>query len=160
MTRFVSQDPHAFGIRATLNLKHLFAFEFHEARMGQVKRNGNARHAVRREPFFRKPDVRLKPNAATIQFTVQPLDVRLEKRSLKLEPNVADPHIQQVLVGQAIPWESIAHFPTPFAAALENRIALGGGSSVCEAEYRPAMTGMQAAGLNYVGFRIRERRSF
>src|SRR5262249_24033398 len=42
MSCFVSQDAHAFIVRAALDLEHLLALEFHQSRMGEIERNSNA----------------------------------------------------------------------------------------------------------------------
>ena len=39
--------------RAALDLEHLGSFELLEPRVGQIERNGDARHTVGREPFGR-----------------------------------------------------------------------------------------------------------
>ena len=82
---FVPQDAQALGVSAALDLEHLLAFELHQARVRQVKRDGNAGHAVRREPLFSQPDMRFETDSARVQFPVKPADVRLQKRALDLD---------------------------------------------------------------------------
>ena len=109
MAGLVAQNAQAFCVGATFHFQHLFAFEFHQARVGQVKGNRNPGNAIRREPLFGKPDVRLESNAAIIQFAVETLNVRFEERAFNLERQIANPQVKQMLVRKAIPGKTIAH---------------------------------------------------
>ena len=66
--------------RPAFDLEHLLALKL-ETRVGKVKGNAYAGHAVGREPFFAEPDVRLKANLARVQFLVEPLDAVLQNAS-------------------------------------------------------------------------------
>src|SRR5688572_29421752 len=98
VTCFVAQNAHAFSVSPTFHFQHLLSLELHQAWVGQVKGDGNSRDTVRRETFVRKPHVRLKSNAPFIQFAIETLDMRFEKRSLNLERQIANPHVQQMFV--------------------------------------------------------------
>src|SRR5678815_2485009 len=98
MAGFVAKNAHTLGISAALHLQHLLALKLHQTRMSEIKGNRNARDAVRREPFFGQPNMRLKPNATLVEFAVEPFDMWLEERALDLEGQIADAQIEQVLV--------------------------------------------------------------
>ena len=72
---FMPEDAHALDVSASLDFEHLLALELHQPRMRQVKRNSEARNAVRRKPFRGQPHVRLEANATSVQFTVETFDV-------------------------------------------------------------------------------------
>ena len=57
VTGLMTQNPEALAFASPFNFKHLRAFQFHEPRMSQVKRDRKSAHAVRRKPLFRQPDV-------------------------------------------------------------------------------------------------------
>jgi hypothetical protein len=76
---FVTQDAHALNIGAAFDLEHLFSFELHQARMGQVKRDGESRDPVGRKPFRRQPHVRLETDPAVVELAVEAFDVRFEE---------------------------------------------------------------------------------
>jgi hypothetical protein len=95
---FVPQDAHAFDVGAAFNLAHELALEFHQPRMGQVKRDGKSGHAVGREPFGRQPHVRLEANAAIVQLAVEPFDVRFDERTFDTNRKIADASVQQSLI--------------------------------------------------------------
>jgi hypothetical protein len=66
--------------------------------MREIERDGNAGNTIWGKPLFGQPHVRLKPDAAPIQFTVEAFDVRLEKRSFNLERKIANSQVEQMLV--------------------------------------------------------------
>ncbi len=94
----VTEDAHALDVSAAFDLQHLFSFQPHQSRMGQIKRNCESRHTVGRKPFRRQPHVRLKTNTAIVQFAVETLDVRFEKRSLDPYRQIADTCVEQSLI--------------------------------------------------------------
>ena len=64
------------------------------ARMRQVKRYRDSGHAVGRKPLFRQPNVRFEADSARIEFAVKPLDLRLQKRPLDFDGQVADAQVK------------------------------------------------------------------
>src|SRR5258708_6240517 len=98
VTGLVTQNAHALYVSASFDFQHLFSFELHQTRMGQIKRNRESRHTVGRKPFRRQPDVRLETNAAVVQFAIKTLYVRLEKRSLNPYRQIADTGVKQSLI--------------------------------------------------------------
>ena len=109
MTCFVTKYAHALRVSATFYLQHLLALEFYQSRMGEIKRNSDAGHAVGRKPLFREPDVRFKANAAIVQFAVETLDVIFEERSLDPDREIADTRVEQSLIRNEAPSESGRH---------------------------------------------------
>jgi hypothetical protein len=55
--------------------------------------------------------MRLKANAAIVQFTVKAFDVRLDERTLDANGKIADASIEQPLIGDKTPLESRGHAP-------------------------------------------------
>jgi len=51
MTGLVTQNAHALDVSASFDFQHLFSFELHQTRMGQIKGDRESRHAVGRKPF-------------------------------------------------------------------------------------------------------------
>jgi hypothetical protein len=95
--RLVTHDPHAFGARRTFNVQKLVVLETPQARMRQVKRNGETRNVCRREPVVAQPDVRPEAEEPLIQFRVQPLDALLQPGSLDREAEVPDAHSEKAV---------------------------------------------------------------
>src|SRR5215470_1824530 len=54
----MAQNGHALGPGAAFDLEHHFLLELHQARMSEIERDRNARHAIRTEPLARYPRVR------------------------------------------------------------------------------------------------------
>src|SRR5437868_1198537 len=106
---FVPQDAHAFGVSAAFHLQHLLPFELHQARMGEVKRNRDAGHAVWRKPLLRQPNMGFEADSAGIELVVKAFYVRFEKRPLDFYRKVADAQIKQLLIAETMPRESVAH---------------------------------------------------
>jgi hypothetical protein len=104
----------------------------------EVEGNRDSRNTVRREPFLGKPNVRFESNASFIEFAVETLDVRLEKRSLNLERKVADPQVKQVFVRQTIPGKTVAHAAE---TSLGAGVVVSGNLVICKAFSRLATTG-------------------
>ena len=80
MPGFVTQDAHALGVAAAFDLKHLFLFQLHQARVREVERDADTRHAVGAEPFAGQPAVRAEVGeSAAVEFAVEPLHAALER---------------------------------------------------------------------------------
>ncbi len=72
MSGFVAQDAHTPARVPTLGLAHDAALESFETRVREIKRYRDSGHAIRREPLFRKPDMRAKVDAAVFQLDIEP----------------------------------------------------------------------------------------
>ena len=55
--------------------------------------------------------MRLKANAACVQFAVKPLDLGFQERPLDFDRQVADTEVEQLFVAETLPGESVAHIP-------------------------------------------------
>src|SRR5438445_208709 len=121
--------------------------------MSQVKGDGNSRNTVRGEPLFRKPHVGLKSDAAIIQFAIETLDVRLEKRSLDLERKIANAQVKEMLVRQAMPGKTIAH---AVGSSLGSRGLASERLVVCKVFSRSQAAGMRSGNNQDHQFKIRE----
>jgi len=75
--------------RAAFHREHVLPFEFGEARVGQVERNGNARDAVGGEPLFGQPDVGAESEAFAIEFVQQTQGAVLKRRAADAQRQVA-----------------------------------------------------------------------
>ena len=82
MAELVAQDPQALAASAALDLEHLLALQPPQTRVGEVKRDRNARNAGRREPLLRKPDVRTESQAAPFELGVDLLHGVLQPGTL------------------------------------------------------------------------------
>ena len=98
MACLVAQDAHARDVGAAFDFQHLFSFELHQTRVGQIKRNCESGHTVGRKPFRRQPHVRFEANTAVVQFAVETFNVRFQKRSLDPDREIADTRVEQSLI--------------------------------------------------------------
>jgi hypothetical protein len=88
---------------AAFHFEHLVQLELRQARMRQVERNGDPRHAVRCKPFVRQPVERPEHQAARVQFRVELCDPRLDVGAFDRESEVAHPDLEQLLVAERRP---------------------------------------------------------
>src|SRR6185369_4613726 len=79
VTGLMPKYPHALGISAAFNLEHLFPLELYQTWMSQIKRDCDSGNSIWREPFLRKPDMRLEPDAPSVQFAIKASDMGFEE---------------------------------------------------------------------------------
>src|SRR5215216_1274894 len=96
----VPKDTHAFFISAALDFKHLAALKLHQSRVCEIKRYGETRDPVRREPFLAHPGVRLEPDVARFEFSIEALDAVFKRRAFQAQPQIAKAHVEQLFIGQ------------------------------------------------------------
>ena len=101
MAGLVPEDLHAPFRRAALDFQHLRLLEPHQSRVRKIERNGDAGHAVGREPFGRDPGVRSERQAARGQLAVERRDALFEPAAFDSQTEVAEAHIEQLLVGKS-----------------------------------------------------------
>jgi hypothetical protein len=94
----MTQDAEAPVRCASFDLEHLALLEPRESWVRQVKGDGDAWNAVRREPLIRQPVVRAEPESPRREFVVQLLELRLEEAPLDRQLEVAKTQIEQFLV--------------------------------------------------------------
>ena len=71
--------------------------------MRKIERNGDARHAVRSEPFVRQPVVRTEHQAACQELGIHLLDPLLDLGPAEREAQIAHAQVEQLLVGKRRP---------------------------------------------------------
>ncbi len=103
VAELVAQQPQAPRPVPSFGLAHHAALEAHEARVPQEERHGDAGHAVRREPFGRKPEVRLEPNAASLELPAEALRVGVHEAARELQAEVAEAQAKQRLIIEPLP---------------------------------------------------------
>src|SRR5690242_353381 len=103
VTGLVTENLHAPFLGAALHLEHLVQLEPPEARVRQVEGHCDARNAVRREPLVRDPEVRLEAQPVPAQLAAQPGDALLQRTGAQRKSQIAQPHVEQLLVGELRP---------------------------------------------------------
>ena len=106
---------------AAFDLAHHLALQALKSRMGQIERHSKARHAIRRKPFLRQPQVRPEADAATLEFRIDALQPPLKARPPELQVQVTEAQLQECFIGQPRPG-----LPGPRGGAL-GRTAFGRG---------------------------------
>src|SRR5258708_33376050 len=71
MAGFMTENGHALGPGATLDFEHPFLLELHQAGMGQIERDRNARRVCRTEPLARNPGVWPQPDSPLFEFAME-----------------------------------------------------------------------------------------
>ena len=99
----VAQDAQALVVGAALHLEHRAALEAHEARVHQVEGDREARHAPRREPLVREPDVGMEVDAARFELEPELLHAVLDPGALDAHAEVAEAHVEEALLAEARP---------------------------------------------------------
>src|SRR6266496_2592390 len=78
MAGFMTEDGHALGPGATLDLEHHFLLELHQAGMGEIERDRNAGRVCRAEPLARYPGVWPQPDAPLFELAVESVEAILQ----------------------------------------------------------------------------------
>src|SRR5262245_8683693 len=104
----MAENGHALGPGAPFNLEHHFLLELHQARMGEIEWDRNARHTIRTEPLARYPRVRPQPDAPLFELFMELVEAVLEPGPFNHDPQTAEPALEQVLIGQRFPVVSSA----------------------------------------------------
>src|SRR6185437_7791888 len=71
--------------------------------MHEVERNRDAGNAVRGEPLFREPDVRMEADASGLELRIEAADAALDGGVLEPQAEVAEAQRQEALVGETSP---------------------------------------------------------
>src|SRR5688500_5375438 len=98
MTGFVPENTHAPFHVAAFDLEHLIQFQFGQARMGQIKRNGDSGHAIGRKPFLREPKMRSETQPSFVQLSIQLRDTLFKGTAFELEMEIAETKIEELFV--------------------------------------------------------------
>jgi len=71
--------------------------------MGEEEGDADRRLVARREPLVREEDGGAEREAARVELALELADARLEVASLDAVAEVADPEMEQVVVGELFP---------------------------------------------------------
>src|SRR5439155_13177607 len=85
------------------------ALEPHQAGMGQIKRNGDARRDVGAEPFVGDPGMRPDAQSAPAELVVEIGEPLLEPRPFDGDLEILEAKLQQLVVGQRGPGKLARH---------------------------------------------------
>ena len=99
----MTENGHALGPGAALDVQHHFLLELHQAGMGEIEWDGNARRAVRTEPLARYPGVGPQPNTPLFELFMEIADAILEPRAFDRNPQTAEAALEQLLIRQRLP---------------------------------------------------------
>ena len=75
----------------------------HQARMREIKRNGDAGGVFRAEPFARNPGMRPHADVVLVELGIKRVQASLQPRALDRHFEVLDADVQQLVVGQRCP---------------------------------------------------------
>ena len=135
--RLVAQEPHAPLGRAALDLEHVGQLEPGQPGVGEVEGDGDPGHAVGAVPLVGEPEVRPEAEPEGLQLAVELVDPVRELALPDREPEVAEPDVQEPLVGPGGPlglgWGG-------------RRAALGAAHRACRRKGRRPSPGAVAAG--------------
>src|SRR5436190_7878547 len=98
MAGLMTENGHALGPGAALDVEHHFLLELHQAGMSEIERDGNAGDICRTEPFARYPRVRPEPDAPLSELFMESLETILEPCPLNRNPQTAEALLEQLLV--------------------------------------------------------------
>ncbi len=97
----IKKNAETLPLSSTLSFQHEAAFEPDQARVCEVKRNGEADYAIRIEPIFGKPSRRRDPNPPVSQLRKHAPGPLLDQSPFQRDGQIAEPQSQKVFVGEA-----------------------------------------------------------
>src|SRR3984893_6244222 len=98
MAGLMTENGHALGPSAALDVEHHFFLELHQAGMGEIEWDGNAGLAVRTEPLARYPRVGPKPETPLFELFMKTADAILEPGASDRNPQTAEAALEQLLI--------------------------------------------------------------
>src|SRR5262245_61127599 len=96
----MAQKPHAPEIGAAFYLQHHFLFELLYPRVSEIEGNSDGRASVWTKPFIAAVTARLKGYSFRFELGVKVPDAGFELAAGNFYLQIANPHAQQLLVGQ------------------------------------------------------------
>src|SRR5262245_519053 len=90
MARLMTENGHALGPGAALDVEHHFLLDLHQAGMSEIERDRNTRRAFRTEPLARYPRVRPQPDAPLLEFFIKIIEAILEPGAFDRNPQTAE----------------------------------------------------------------------
>src|SRR5262245_15778366 len=99
----VPEEPHAPLRRPALDLEHVGELEACKPRVSQVERNRDPRDAVRAVPLVGQPEVGSEAEPVVAELAVELVDPVGELPAADRQTEVAEPEVEEALVGPAGP---------------------------------------------------------
>src|SRR6516162_2528482 len=94
---FVTEEAHRiFVAAAALDLHHHLLLELLQARVGEIERDGDRRHAGGREPLVAEIAPRPQADVTGVEFPEELSDASLEPGSLDRETEVAESPLEEL----------------------------------------------------------------
>ena len=103
MPGLVPQQLHAPALVASLHLIHLSGLELGQARVGEVKGNGDARDAVGGKPLLGQPAMGPETQSPVLQFVIELMDAGEQGRFFQAQFQAGKFHRQQIFVPEIYP---------------------------------------------------------
>lgn len=100
---FMPKNAHAPFYVTAFDFEHLIQFKLGQTRMREIKRNGNAGHAIGSEPLIRQPEMRSESQPAFIQLSIQLRDTLFKRASFEVQMQVAETKIEELFVAPCRP---------------------------------------------------------
>ncbi len=97
------EDAHAPLRGAALDFEHLCQLESLQPRMSKIERDGDARHAVGREPFVRNPEMWTKAEVLGLKFLFELTNMARQKGTLDCDVETAHRKLEQLFIGPRHP---------------------------------------------------------
>src|SRR5438309_12110885 len=90
MACLMTENGHALGPSAALDVEHHFLLELHQPGMGEIERDGNARRIVRAEPLARYPCVWPQADASFFELFMEIVEAILQPGAFDRNPQTAE----------------------------------------------------------------------
>jgi len=102
MSGFVAEDAHALRFGGAFGLEHHATFESDESGMREIEGDGDSGDPVGSVPAIGEPEVRAEVEASGFEFRVEFFDAVFEDGPFDFDTQIADPHVQKLIIGQSI----------------------------------------------------------
>ena len=87
---------------AALDVLHHALLEAHQPRVREIEGDGDSRDPVGSVPAIGEPEVRAEVEASGFEFRVEFFDAVFEDGPFDFDTQIADPHVQNLIIGQSI----------------------------------------------------------
>jgi hypothetical protein len=94
----MTENGHALGPGAALDIEHHFFLELHEAWMGEIEWDCDARRVIRTEPLARYPRVWPQADSALLELFIKIVKALLEPGPFDRDPQTAEAALEQLLI--------------------------------------------------------------
>src|SRR5574338_151588 len=93
VAHLVAKNAHALAPRSSLHLADHLALKAHQARMREIKREGDAGRVVRAEPFVGEPSVRAGDDAPALKLAMKVVHHPFKPRVFVGNAQIAKPEL-------------------------------------------------------------------